>query len=421
MERRLGRSPLAEEGALLDPQLFKVLASDRRQEILRLLGQRRMTPSELSRRLDLRKATVLEHLGRLVGSGLVRRCKEDGRLWVYYELTQQGTRLVQPARPRVALLLGSGLAAAAAGVALLVVAPQIALWVSAPESVPLGETLAEIAVVQLQTEAVAGTTFSFSALVEGAAGGAGGIEEACLLSYSAGERSCTHLAREARGSLVELRASPVLPAGTYHVYVRDALGRDNLASMPAVRVEAVHAVLLPGAVWHQGLDGPLEVHVFRGGAPVDGLLLLEGEGGAGRTVAVDGGVARLEAQALDGFAPGSYALRFQPEGGGAWAPLAADLEIREPKVSVVQTAEAFGRAWVEVSLDAQGRASAAPVPVMVNGLEAAPAWRKGSTLEVSVDAVEVSGDMDVRVGRLARFEVPARLGLGTQSVWVWLL
>lgn len=407
---------MAEEEALLDPQLFKVLASDRRQEILRLLGQRRMTPSELSRRLDLRKATVLEHLGRLVGSGLVRRCKEDGRLWVYYELTQHGTRLMQPARPRVALLFGSGLAAAAVGVALLVVAPQIALWVAAPESVPPGETLAEIAVVQLQNEAVAGTPFSFSALVEGAAGGAGGIEEACLLSYSAGQRSCTHLAKEARGSLVELRASPVLPVGTYHVYVRDALGRDNLASMPAVRVEAVHAVLLPGAVWHRGLDGPLEVRVFRGGAPVDGLLLLEGEGGAGRTVPVEGGVARLDAQALDGFAPGNYGLRFQPEGGGAWAALAANLEIRDPKVAVVRTSEAFGRAWVEVSLDAQGRAPEAPISVMVNGVEAAPAWRKGPTLEVGVDAVGASGDVDVRVGRLAHFELPAGLGVGGQRI-----
>lgn len=96
----------------LDVALIKVLASDSRRDILRLLGERRKTLTELADAMGLKKATVIEHLQKLVASGLIRRLDEGDRLWIYYELTPRGVRLVRPSRTRFYLLL-AGTAAAA--------------------------------------------------------------------------------------------------------------------------------------------------------------------------------------------------------------------------------------------------------------------------------------------------------------------
>lgn len=95
----------------LDPELLKTLASDSRRDILRHLKQRRMTLTELAAALHLGKATVLEHLKKLQESALIVR-REDERLWVYYELTPKGRRLVTPGRTRFFLVMGLTAAAA---------------------------------------------------------------------------------------------------------------------------------------------------------------------------------------------------------------------------------------------------------------------------------------------------------------------
>jgi DNA-binding transcriptional ArsR family regulator len=97
--------PPPDEGELaLDPALIKLLSSDTRIEILRRLGRRQMTLSELAHALDLNKTTVLEHLERLAGAGLVVR-REGARVWVYYALTRRGEKLLDPTPRMVSMRL----------------------------------------------------------------------------------------------------------------------------------------------------------------------------------------------------------------------------------------------------------------------------------------------------------------------------
>lgn len=100
----------------------KTLSSDTRVEILKRLGERRMTVTELAGALALSKATVLEHLEKLATAGFVRRIEDEKRVWVYYELADKGRRIVHQSSTRFVLLLSS------AGVAALGGATAFAIW-----------------------------------------------------------------------------------------------------------------------------------------------------------------------------------------------------------------------------------------------------------------------------------------------------
>lgn len=99
----------------LDREAFKVLASDTRLDILKALDERPMTVSELGRRLELNKATVFEHLEKLVGAGLVKKHDEE-RKWVYYSLSWKARRILHPERVTIALFFSTGLGALLSGV-----------------------------------------------------------------------------------------------------------------------------------------------------------------------------------------------------------------------------------------------------------------------------------------------------------------
>lgn len=96
----------------IDVDLIKVLASDTRRDILRLLGERRHTLSELAEALNLKKATILEHLEKLTAADLIRRIDDGERIWIYYELTRRGNRLVHPQRTTRFYLIMAGSVAA---------------------------------------------------------------------------------------------------------------------------------------------------------------------------------------------------------------------------------------------------------------------------------------------------------------------
>lgn len=105
---------------ILDSETFKALASPTRLQVMRTLDERRKTVTELARDLELNKATVHEHLQILVATGLVRKRDDEGRKWVYYELTWQGERLLHPQETTTFMvLLGLSVAAAGGGVAML--------------------------------------------------------------------------------------------------------------------------------------------------------------------------------------------------------------------------------------------------------------------------------------------------------------
>jgi DNA-binding transcriptional ArsR family regulator len=104
----------------LDTKTFQALASATRLTVLRALDERRKTLTELARDLELNKATVHEHLQLLVAAGLVRKRDDEGRKWIYYELTWTGEKLLHPQETTTfSVLLGLGVAAAGGGVLML--------------------------------------------------------------------------------------------------------------------------------------------------------------------------------------------------------------------------------------------------------------------------------------------------------------
>ena len=84
-----------EDRITLDRSTFRALASDSRVALLKALGERRKTPSELARESGLTVQSVSEHLEHLKKAGLAARV-ETGRKWVYYELTPKGRGVLQP-------------------------------------------------------------------------------------------------------------------------------------------------------------------------------------------------------------------------------------------------------------------------------------------------------------------------------------
>ncbi|ADC65099.1 transcriptional regulator, ArsR family [Ferroglobus placidus DSM 10642] len=95
----------------LDRKVLFLLSSETRIEILKKLDERRMTLSELSRALNLSKTTVKEHLNKLLEAGLVRRV-EEGRKWIYYELTPEGRIILHPEKVPMKTILSTLLAVA---------------------------------------------------------------------------------------------------------------------------------------------------------------------------------------------------------------------------------------------------------------------------------------------------------------------
>ena len=98
----------------LDQESFRALASDVRVEILKRLDSRRETVTDLSNLLSLSKPTLLEHLEKLQVAGLVRRV-DEGRKWIYYELTDKGRKILHPERVAITLALAAAVVLAAIG------------------------------------------------------------------------------------------------------------------------------------------------------------------------------------------------------------------------------------------------------------------------------------------------------------------
>lgn len=79
----------------LDRETFKALASETRLDVLHALDERRKTTTEIAAEINLNKATVHEHLKLLEAVGLVKKL-DEGRKWIYHELTWDGRKLLHP-------------------------------------------------------------------------------------------------------------------------------------------------------------------------------------------------------------------------------------------------------------------------------------------------------------------------------------
>ena len=84
-----------DEKIILDEQSFKALSANSRVSILKKLNERRMTLSELSKRIGLKGPTVKEHCTILQNAELIKKI-DEGRKWKYYELTGKGKQIVAP-------------------------------------------------------------------------------------------------------------------------------------------------------------------------------------------------------------------------------------------------------------------------------------------------------------------------------------
>ncbi len=99
----------------IDRKALFALASETRIEILKKLDERRMTLTELSKELNMSKTAVKEHLDKLVQAGLIRKV-DEGRKWMYYELTGKGKRILHPeSRAKIILLISSAIASVLSG------------------------------------------------------------------------------------------------------------------------------------------------------------------------------------------------------------------------------------------------------------------------------------------------------------------
>ncbi len=114
----------------LDQESFKALASDVRVGILKRLDVRRETVTDLSNLMTLSKPTLLEHLEKLQSAGLVKRV-DEGRKWIYYELSDKGRKILHPERVAITLALGIAVALAAIG-AFLVLTAEVAIMRGSP-------------------------------------------------------------------------------------------------------------------------------------------------------------------------------------------------------------------------------------------------------------------------------------------------
>ncbi len=82
----------------IDKEIIKLLSSDTRIRIMKMLTKRRMMPSELSKFLEVAPSTVIEHLKKLEESDLVKKV-ETGHKWIYYEITEKGLDIIKPKAP----------------------------------------------------------------------------------------------------------------------------------------------------------------------------------------------------------------------------------------------------------------------------------------------------------------------------------
>jgi DNA-binding transcriptional ArsR family regulator len=124
----------------IDRKTLKALAADTRINILKSLSNRRKTPSELSKELNLAASTVVEHLNRLEEADLVRR-EETGHKWIYYNLTEKGSNIIKPKFPnQFVLVLSLGLMFIFVGISRYFIY-TLEVFVSQPLAAPVaGET-----------------------------------------------------------------------------------------------------------------------------------------------------------------------------------------------------------------------------------------------------------------------------------------
>jgi DNA-binding transcriptional ArsR family regulator len=123
---------------------FRVLASNTRIDILKLLDESQFTVSDISRKLDMNKATVHEHLSKLMEVGLVKK-DDSPRKWVYYRLTWKGRNLLHPERVRVMVSLGILLTVIVVGALIIAMSTDFTTTTPPDDpNIPMAQTTVDV-------------------------------------------------------------------------------------------------------------------------------------------------------------------------------------------------------------------------------------------------------------------------------------
>ncbi len=106
----------------LNKEAFKALASETRLEIIKTLDGKQMNLTELSTNTHLNKATLHEHLKKLIDTGLVKKKQRPGHKWVYYKLSWKAESLLHPENTKIVVLFTTSF------IALFAAITQLFLW-----------------------------------------------------------------------------------------------------------------------------------------------------------------------------------------------------------------------------------------------------------------------------------------------------
>ena len=107
----------------LDLESFKALASNTRVNFLKALRARGKTASELAKEAGISVQAASQHLEKMRKAGLVER--RSRAKWVYFDLTEAGLAVVEPAKSTVLLLLGASALAVLGGLWRLTESPVV--------------------------------------------------------------------------------------------------------------------------------------------------------------------------------------------------------------------------------------------------------------------------------------------------------
>lgn len=94
-----------QEYTKLDKDTIRVVLSETRLNILKLLNKRRMMATELVATMGIKKNAVCKHLKKLIKAGLVQRVDDEKHKWIYYQLTPEGSSLIASDLFRLSKLL----------------------------------------------------------------------------------------------------------------------------------------------------------------------------------------------------------------------------------------------------------------------------------------------------------------------------
>jgi DNA-binding transcriptional ArsR family regulator len=400
----------------LDGELLDVLASDTRRGILQSLAERRRTLSELSRDLDRNKSTIHEHLGRLSDADLVVRDENEDRKWTYYELTEEGQRIVEPEETQVRLIIGTAVAGLLAG-ALVVAAlgsfagfpnlagsPADGPDASSPEagSDP-GTDALTVSVDQTSALATSGTT------LEATVPGAGDLEgpwraflvpedQAEALRTESSTPSGIEVNATVEGENLTVRLPGHAEPGDYRLYVVAGGQRANVEDLPRIQLRDSLAEVRPGT-FHRGFTGSVEVERTSTLVPADATVVLRPADGGGQAAAVDlsEGTGNLSTELLDTLPDGTYRLQAIPD-DGAPLPLGVTLQVETPNVVVAPQVVREDRP-VDLRIHVQpSQAWAGDPAVRVGGEARDPAVVDRDTRGLRIEPSQ-AGPLDVRVGR----------------------